>query len=65
MPNLKDNTLYPYTVFFCIKVIPVFAHAGITGFESPAEEYTQLALDLDQLLIEHSFATFLGYACED
>nr|MBF4349104.1 S24 family peptidase [Vibrio anguillarum] len=27
-----------------MKVIPIFAHAGITGFESPAEEYTQLAL---------------------
>ncbi|MBF4312958.1 S24 family peptidase, partial [Vibrio anguillarum] len=25
-----------------MKVIPIFAHAGITGFESPAEEYTQL-----------------------
>ncbi len=50
---------------FCMKVIPIFAHAGITGFESPAEEYTQLALDLDQILIEHPCATFLGYACGD
>ncbi len=50
---------------FCMKVIPIFAHAGITGFESPAEEYTQLALDLGQLLIEHPCATFLGYACGD
>nr|MBF4401080.1 S24 family peptidase [Vibrio anguillarum] len=48
-----------------MKVIPIFAHAGITGFESPAEEYTQLTLDLDQLLIEHPSATFLGYACGD
>lgn len=65
MPNLKYNTLYLYTVYFCMKVIPIFVHAGITGFESPAEEYTQLALDLDQLLIEHPCATFLGYACGD
>ncbi|MBY8207914.1 translesion error-prone DNA polymerase V autoproteolytic subunit [Vibrio fluvialis] len=48
-----------------MKVIPIFAHAGITGFESPAEEYSQLTLDLDQLLIEHPSATFLGYACGD
>lgn len=56
-----------YVQFICVdmKVIPIFAHAGITGFESPAEEYTQLDLDLDQLLIEHPSATFLGYACGD
>ncbi|EHW0635146.1 translesion error-prone DNA polymerase V autoproteolytic subunit [Vibrio vulnificus] len=48
-----------------MNVIPILAHAGITGFESPANEYTQLDLDLDQLLIEHPSATFLGYACGD
>ncbi|MDF4682515.1 translesion error-prone DNA polymerase V autoproteolytic subunit [Vibrio parahaemolyticus] len=48
-----------------MNVISIFAHAGITGFESPANEYTQLDLDLDQLLIEHPSATFLGYACGD
>lgn len=48
-----------------MNVIPIFAHAGITGFESPANEYTQLDLDLDHLLIEHPSATFLGYACGD
>ncbi|XHY22221.1 LexA repressor [Vibrio sp. NH-UV-68] len=65
MVNLKYNTLYINTVYHYMKVIPIFAHAGITGFESPAEEYTQLALDLDQILIEHPCATFLGYACGD
>ncbi len=43
-------------------VIPIAAQAGITGFESPAAEYKQLAVDLDELLIDHPSATFLGWA---
>ncbi len=43
-----------------LQVIPVAAQAGISGFESPAAEYKQLALDLDELLIEHPTATFIG-----
>ena len=31
-----------------MKVIPIFAEAGISGFESPAAEYKQLGLSLDQ-----------------
>lgn len=45
-----------------MKVIPIAASAGIVGFESPAQEYTQLALSLDELLIEHPSATFIGRA---
>ncbi|WP_018982433.1 S24 family peptidase [Salinimonas chungwhensis] len=48
-----------------LKVIPVFAQAGISGFESPAAEYRQLKLDLDELLIEHPTATFIGQASGD
>ncbi len=48
-----------------MKVIPIFAHAGITGFESPAAEYSQLSLSLDELLIEHPSATFIGQAKGD
>lgn len=48
-----------------MKVIPIFASAGIHGFESPAAEYTQAGLDLDDLLIEHPSATFLGQAKGD
>ncbi|MDF5168636.1 translesion error-prone DNA polymerase V autoproteolytic subunit [Vibrio parahaemolyticus] len=48
-----------------MRVIPISASAGITGFESPAAEYTQLDLDLDQLLVEHPSATFIGCACGD
>lgn len=48
-----------------MKVIPISASAGITGFESPAAEYRQLSLDLDELLVEHPSATFLGRASGD
>lgn len=45
-----------------LKFIPLKAQAGISGFESPAAEYTQLALDLDSLLIQHPSATYIGLA---
>lgn len=48
-----------------MKVIPIKASAGISGFESPAQEYSQLPLSLDELLIEHPSATFIGRACGD
>lgn len=43
-----------------LRFIPLKAQAGITGFESPAAEYTQLSLTLDQILIDHPSATYLG-----
>ena len=46
-----------------MNVILISASAGITGFESPAAEYSQLPIDLDELLIEHPSATFIGRAC--
>lgn len=48
-----------------MKVIPIYIEAGITGFESPAAEYTELALSLDELLIKHPNATFIGLANGD
>jgi len=45
-----------------MKVIPIFIEAGISGFESPAAEYKELGLSLDQLLISHPDATFIGEA---
>jgi DNA polymerase V len=44
-----------------LKFFPIKAQAGITGFESPATEYTQLNLTLDQILIDHPAATYLGF----
>ena len=43
-------------------VIPIYIEAGITGFESPAAEYKELGLSLDELLIKHPHATFIGLA---
>lgn len=40
--------------------IPLIAQAGISGFESPAAEYAELALSLDNILIDHPSATYLG-----
>lgn len=48
-----------------MKLIPIYASAGISGFESPALEYLQLPLNLDALLIEHPSATFIGRAFGD
>lgn len=48
-----------------MKVIPLSAQAGITGFESPAAEYSQVKLTLDELLVEHPSATFIGLATGD
>lgn len=48
-----------------MKIIPIYAEAGITGFESPAAEYKELGLSLDQLLINHPNATFIGQASGD
>jgi DNA polymerase V len=45
--------------------IPIPASAGISGFESPAAEYSQLDLSLDELLILHPSATFIGVAQGD
>jgi DNA polymerase V len=48
-----------------MRVIPIPARAGITGFESPAAEYSQLGMSLDDLLIEHPSSTFIGIAQGD
>lgn len=46
-------------------VIPILIEAGISGFESPATEYKELGLSLDELLIAHPNATFIGQANGD
>ncbi len=43
-----------------MKVIPIYAEAGISGFESPAAEYKELGLSLDQLIIKHPMLPSLG-----
>ncbi|SEL90367.1 DNA polymerase V [Colwellia chukchiensis] len=48
-----------------MKVLPIYIDAGISGFESPAAEYKELGLSLDELLIQHPNATFIGQASGD
>ena len=48
-----------------MKVIPLYCACGISGFESPAAEYQELGLSLEQLLIQHPNATFIGLASGD
>ncbi|MFP3364039.1 S24 family peptidase [Pseudoalteromonas sp. SIMBA_148] len=43
-------------------VIPIYIEAGVCGFESPAAQYTELGVTLDELLIKHPNATFIGIA---
>lgn len=38
-------------------------NCGVTGFPSPAAEYKQMQLSIDDLLINHPNATFLAKAC--
>ena len=45
-----------------MNVILLSASAGITGFASPAADYHQLPLSLDELLVEHPSATYIGRA---
>ena len=46
----------------CMFVIPIFIEAGITGFESPVAEYVELGISIDELIIKHPNATFIGIA---
>lgn len=43
-----------------MKLITCHASAGISGFPSPAADYLELPLSLDQLLVEHPSSTWFG-----
>ncbi|MDG1752579.1 MAG: S24 family peptidase [Thalassotalea sp.] len=45
-----------------MQVLPIYCDCGITGFESPAAEYREMGLSLDELLIHNPNATFIGLA---
>lgn len=50
-------------VQWCLmKVIPIMASAGISGFESPASEYTDLNLSIEELILKNPNASFIGQA---
>lgn len=48
-----------------MQVLPIYCDCGITGFESPAAEYREMGLSLDELLIKNPNATFIGLASGD
>lgn len=48
-----------------MKFLTVHIEAGISGFESPAAEYRELSLNLDDFLIKRPNSTFLGIANGD
>lgn len=45
-----------------MKILSVNVDAGVSSFESPAAEYKELGLSLDNLLITNSEATYLAKA---
>lgn len=51
-PICYPNTLAP------VIAIPLFSHAVPAGFPSPADDYVEDRLDLNQLLIQNKTATF-------
>lgn len=48
-----------------MKVVKITISAGISGFESPAAEYSSRPLLLDDVLIERRAATFIALASGD
>lgn len=42
-----------------MKILSISASAGLVGFESPAANYSDLDLSLDQLLIDNPTSTYL------
>ena len=45
-----------------LKIFLTRAQCGMTGFESPAAQYSQSGLNLDQYLVAHPEATYLCFA---
>jgi DNA polymerase V len=45
-----------------MKILPILCDCGISGFQSPSADYQEIGLSLDELLINHPNATFIGKA---
>ncbi|MDD3661670.1 MAG: translesion error-prone DNA polymerase V autoproteolytic subunit [Candidatus Dojkabacteria bacterium] len=58
-PNTRTKTELPIPVLISDTDIPPFATSSVpAGFPSPAEEFTDNSLDIQQLLVRHPAATF-------
>ena len=54
--------IYSIVVALMLRFIPFTAQAGFTGLEVSTFEFSDLDLDLGQLLIDHPAATYIGIA---
>jgi DNA polymerase V len=63
---VKGEILDFYSADFNEKIeIPLYASPVSAGFPSPADDYTELSLDLNKYLIKHPSATFYARAKGD
>lgn len=58
MDHSASSTFLHPSHLAAIQAIPLFAHAVPAGFPSPADDYVEDRLDLNQLLIQNKSATF-------
>lgn len=59
--NKRGKSLEIYPVDLDYRIELPFADGGIfAGFPSPAQDYMDMALDLNEVLIKHPSATFFG-----
>lgn len=57
MPNIPDCCLFP-SLFPKALALPLFTGKVAAGFPSPADDYVEKTLDLNELLIQKPAATF-------
>ena len=53
-----------YSIGLCMKLV-LYSHAVQAGFPSPADDYKESALSLDEHLIKHPAATYVARAAGD
>jgi len=58
MNHPAPSTLWHPSQIAPIQVIPLYGHAVPAGFPSPADDYVEDRLDLNQLLVQNKSATF-------
>ncbi len=57
MPNISDCFLFP-SLYPKALALPLFTGKVAAGFPSPADDYVEKTLDLNELLIQKPAATF-------
>jgi DNA polymerase V len=57
-PSTPQQQVWQPSLLAPIESIPLFGHAVPAGFPSPADDYVEDRLDLNQLLVQNKSATF-------